>query len=108
MIALDLHGQRKHGYRTPPTGPVPRRTTAPGGRKVVGSVRGEERLRQVRPGLGASDGEAADQLGELLVDLNCREGVTLITVTHSDRLAACMQRTLKLTGGALTQHTVGA
>ena len=57
---------------------------------------------------GSLDGEAADRLGELLVDLNCREGVTLITVTHSDRLAACMQRTLKLTGGALTQHTVGA
>jgi len=56
---------------------------------------------------GSLDGEAADRLGELLVDLNCREGVTMITVTHSDRLAARMQRTLKLTGGALTQHTVG-
>ncbi|MEE2888011.1 MAG: ABC transporter ATP-binding protein [Planctomycetota bacterium] len=56
---------------------------------------------------GSLDGEAADRLGELLVDLNHREEVTLITVTHSDRLAARMQRTLKLTGGALTQHTVG-
>lgn len=57
---------------------------------------------------GSLDGEAADRLGELLIDLNRREGVSLITVTHSDRLAARMQRTLMLTGGSLTPHTVGA
>ena len=57
---------------------------------------------------GSLDGEAADRLGEILVDLNLREQVSLITVTHSDRLAARMQRTLILRGGALSPHTVGA
>jgi predicted ABC-type transport system involved in lysophospholipase L1 biosynthesis ATPase subunit len=57
---------------------------------------------------GSLDGAAADQLGELLVDLNQREGISLITVTHSDRLAARMQRALVLAGGSLTPHPVGA
>lgn len=57
---------------------------------------------------GSLDGEAAGHLGELLVELNQREGVALITVTHSDRLAARMERTLVLADGALVPHPIDA
>ncbi len=57
---------------------------------------------------GSLDGVAADQLGELLVELNARESVALITVTHSDRLAARMQRTMVLSGGVLGPPQVSA
>ncbi len=50
---------------------------------------------------GSLDVAAADQLGELLCELNETESVALLTVTHSERLASRMQRTLKLEGGRL-------
>lgn len=57
---------------------------------------------------GSLDGVAADQLGELLVQLNQDEGVSLITVTHSDRLAARMQGALVLASGGLVPYSVDA
>jgi ABC-type lipoprotein export system ATPase subunit len=54
---------------------------------------------------GSLDAAAADQLGELLCKLNETESVALLTVTHSERLAARMQRTLELSHGTLVPAT---
>jgi lipoprotein-releasing system ATP-binding protein len=56
---------------------------------------------------GSLDAKAADQMGEILCELNERESVALITVTHSDSLANRMQRTYLLRDGRLRedQHT---
>jgi lipoprotein-releasing system ATP-binding protein len=50
---------------------------------------------------GALDQATADQLGHLLVELNAEENVTLITVTHSEKLAAQMARTVELKDGQI-------
>ena len=50
---------------------------------------------------GALDQATADQLGQLLVELNTEENVTLITVTHSEKLADQMARTLELKDGQI-------
>jgi len=52
---------------------------------------------------GSLDGENAEQLAELLIDLNKSEGTTLIVVTHSERLAGRMARCFGLRDGRLTQ-----
>jgi ABC-type lipoprotein export system ATPase subunit len=51
---------------------------------------------------GALDQPTADQLGKLLVELNAEENVTLITVTHSGKLAGLMARTVELKDGQIT------
>ena len=51
---------------------------------------------------GSLDRDGAGALGELLVDLNQEQGVTLIVVTHSQTLASKMGRTLQLTDGRLS------
>ena len=51
---------------------------------------------------GSLDGDNADQLSRLLIDLNQSEGVTLIVVTHSEELAGKMGRRLRLREGKLT------
>jgi len=50
---------------------------------------------------GALDHASAQQLGQLLVELNREEQVTLIVVTHSAELAARMSRLLELKDGRL-------
>jgi len=50
---------------------------------------------------GALDEDTADKLGQLLVELNKEEKVTLITVTHSPSLAVRMDRTVKLADGRI-------
>ena len=50
---------------------------------------------------GALDRVSADNLGQLLVELNKEEGVTLVMVTHSPDLAARMARSLTLLDGKL-------
>ena len=50
---------------------------------------------------GALDQATADNLGQLLVELNQEENVTLITVTHSANLANRMALTLELLDGQL-------
>jgi len=50
---------------------------------------------------GALDQTSADALGQLLVELNREEGVTLIVVTHSDQLAGRMKRVMRLENGQL-------
>jgi lipoprotein-releasing system ATP-binding protein len=50
---------------------------------------------------GALDARTSDELGELLLELNRREGVALVVVTHSERMAARMGRVLELSAGRL-------
>jgi ABC-type lipoprotein export system ATPase subunit len=50
---------------------------------------------------GALDRESARQLGQLLLELNREEGVTLIVVTHALELAHKMGRVLELRDGKL-------
>ena len=51
---------------------------------------------------GALDRAAAQQLAQLLLDLNREEGVTLIVVTHALELAQKMGRIMEITDGTLT------
>jgi lipoprotein-releasing system ATP-binding protein len=50
---------------------------------------------------GALDPASASQLGQLLLDLNHEDGVTLIVVTHARELAGRMGRVLELKNGRL-------
>ena len=50
---------------------------------------------------GALDHAAAQQLGQLLIELNREEGVTLMVVTHALELARRMNRVLELRDGRL-------
>ena len=53
---------------------------------------------------GSLDHESAQGLGELLVELNREEEVTLIVVTHAAELARRMARMLELKNGRLVQR----
>jgi ABC-type lipoprotein export system ATPase subunit len=88
---------------------------------VPGQLSGGERQRVAvvralinRPGLlladeptGALDHASAHSLGQLLVELNREEGVTLIVVTHATELAHLMKRVCELSNGRL-KSPVGA
>jgi lipoprotein-releasing system ATP-binding protein len=50
---------------------------------------------------GNLDPVTADEVHELLMELNRTRGITLVIVTHNDRLAALADRTLRLQGGRL-------
>lgn len=50
---------------------------------------------------GALDGKNVDIIGELLLDLNKRENIALLLVTHSLSLANSMSRTFELADGKL-------
>jgi ABC-type lipoprotein export system ATPase subunit len=52
---------------------------------------------------GSLDHASAVQLGQLLVELNREEGVTLIVVTHARELAQRMGRVMELKDGRLVQ-----
>jgi lipoprotein-releasing system ATP-binding protein len=57
---------------------------------------------------GALDSKSADELSELLVELNAEGKVTLIVVTHSENLARRMKRILQLTDGSISDSTLSA
>ena len=56
---------------------------------------------------GSLDHASAQQLGQLLLDLNREEGVTLIVVTHARDLARRMGRVLELKEGRLVPSPRG-
>lgn len=56
---------------------------------------------------GALDRRSAEELGQLLVELNREEGVTLIVVTHALELARRMGIVLELRDGKLVKMTNG-
>ena len=68
---------------------------------VVRALINQPKLLLADEPTGALDQATADNLGQLLVELNQEENVTLITVTHSADLANRMVRTLELLDGQL-------
>jgi lipoprotein-releasing system ATP-binding protein len=50
---------------------------------------------------GNLDRETGDRLHDLLRRLNREKGITVVVVTHNERLAASADRTLRLEGGKL-------
>ena len=50
---------------------------------------------------GNLDRETGDRLHDLLRRLNREKGITVVVVTHNERLAALCDRTLRLEGGKL-------
>jgi lipoprotein-releasing system ATP-binding protein len=50
---------------------------------------------------GNLDPETGERVHELLLELNAECGATLVVATHNDRLAAAMERTLRLVGGRI-------
>ena len=68
---------------------------------VVRALINEPQLLLADEPTGALDEATADKLGQLLVELNVEENLTLITVTHSPDLAARMARTVKLAEGQI-------
>jgi lipoprotein-releasing system ATP-binding protein len=57
---------------------------------------------------GNLDPATAEDVQQLLVDLNREHGSALVVATHNDRLAAAMGRTLRLAGGRLHETTPAA
>ena len=57
---------------------------------------------------GSLDQTSARELGQLLLDLNHEEGVSLIVVTHARELAQRMTRVLELKEGHLVPAAAGA
>jgi ABC-type lipoprotein export system ATPase subunit len=56
---------------------------------------------------GSLDHASAQQLGQLLLELNREEGVTLIVVTHALDLARRMARVMELKDGRLSPNATG-
>ncbi len=54
---------------------------------------------------GSLDGAAAESLGDLFLELNEGEGVTLVVVTHSEALAARMGRIARIADGRVSTGT---
>jgi len=68
---------------------------------LVRSLINKPRLVLADEPTGSLDREAAQNIAELLVELNRTEGVTLIVVTHSTRLAGHIGHVLELSDGVL-------
>jgi len=68
---------------------------------VVRALINEPALLLADEPTGSLDRGSADNLGELLVELNGADGLTLIAVTHSIELAGRMGRVLQLRDGRL-------
>ena len=54
---------------------------------------------------GSLDKDSAENIAELLVELNRSEEVTLITVTHSLKLAEMIGNVMELSGGLLRDRS---
>ncbi len=52
---------------------------------------------------GSLDRESADNLGALLEDINIKNNISVVVVTHSERLASKMQKQYKLDNGKLLE-----
>ncbi|BAX82121.1 ABC transporter ATP-binding protein [Labilibaculum antarcticum] len=56
---------------------------------------------------GSLDKKSAEQLGDLLVSINEKQGVSVVIVTHSMDLAKKMKKIYQLEEGSLKQLTIG-
>ncbi len=70
---------------------------------VVRALMNEPQLLLADEPTGALDQTSARQLADLLVELNAKEGVTMVVVTHWPELAERMHRRLTLQGGRLVE-----
>ncbi len=68
---------------------------------VVRALINKPRILLADEPTGSLDAAGTDKMADVLCGVLEREGIALITVTHSDRLAARMQRVLELRDGAL-------
>ena len=68
---------------------------------VVRALINEPRLLLADEPTGSLDGESAQQLGDLLLDVHAEQGTALIVVTHSRQLAERLGRQLSLRGGRI-------
>jgi lipoprotein-releasing system ATP-binding protein len=75
---------------------------------VVRSLINQPKLLLADEPTGSLDHASAQALGQLLLELNREEGVTLIVVTHARDLARRMGRVLELTDGRLAPIGNGA
>jgi len=94
---LDRVGLADHAHKPP--------AQLSGGQRqrvaIVRALINQPALLLVDEPTGALDRAAADEVADLLAALNAEQGVTLIMVTHAERLAARMARTLRLGEGRL-------
>jgi lipoprotein-releasing system ATP-binding protein len=72
---------------------------------VARAVMRKPRLLLADEPTGNLDPSTGERVHELLLELNAECGATLVVATHNDRLAAAMQRTLRLVGGHLEDTT---
>jgi len=75
---------------------------------VVRALINQPKLLLADEPTGSLDHLSAQQLGQLLVELNREEGVTLIVVTHARELAQRMGRVLELKDGRLVTNMEGS
>lgn len=68
---------------------------------VVRALINQPRLILADEPTGALDRVSAAEVGRLLTELNREQGITLIVVTHSDELAARMDRVLSMENGSV-------
>jgi lipoprotein-releasing system ATP-binding protein len=69
---------------------------------VVRALINEPRLLLADEPTGALDRKSAENLGQLLAELNKEEGVTLVVVTHALDLARRLEKMLELRDGVLS------
>jgi lipoprotein-releasing system ATP-binding protein len=74
---------------------------------VARAVMRRPRLLLADEPTGNLDPGTGERVHELLLQLNEESGSTLIVATHNDRLAAAMERTLRLTAGRIDPAVVG-
>jgi len=74
---------------------------------VVRALINRPRLLLADEPTGSLDEEASLNVAELLAELNCSEGVTLIVVTHSLKLAERIGQVMELSGGILKDRSRG-
>ena len=70
---------------------------------VVRALINEPEIMLADEPTGSLDQETAEQLGELLQEINSKQNIATIVVTHSDLLANKMSRIYKITNGKLVE-----
>jgi len=74
---------------------------------VARAVMRRPRLLLADEPTGNLDPGTGERVHELLLELNEESGSTLVVATHNDRLAAAMERTLRLVGGRIEPAAAG-